>query len=121
MRSIGSLCQSFGGAKPVWTFMAVTLAFLALLIEALIGYPDWLLRAIGHPVTWIGRLIAALDRLLNHETMANASRRAAGVVGVLVLLGAVIAVATALARGLGALSLGALPLGLVVTSLIAST
>jgi len=101
--------------------MAVTLAFLALLIEALIGYPDWLLRAIGHPVTWIGRLIAALDRLLNHETMANASRRAAGVVGVLVLLGAVIAVATALARGLGALSLGALPLGLVVTSLIAST
>jgi adenosylcobinamide-phosphate synthase len=95
--------------------MAVTLAFLALLIEAIVGYPDWLLRAIGHPVTWMGRLIAALDRLLNHETMADASRRAAGVAAVLILVGVVAALAAALARGLGAL-----PLGLFVTALVAS-
>jgi adenosylcobinamide-phosphate synthase len=95
--------------------MAVTLAFLALLIEAIVGYPDWLLRAIGHPVTWMGRLIAALDRLLNHETMADASRRAAGVAAVLILVGVVAALAAALARGLGAL-----PVGLFVTALVAS-
>jgi hypothetical protein len=29
--------------------MTITLALLALLIEALFGYPDWLLRTIGHP------------------------------------------------------------------------
>jgi adenosylcobinamide-phosphate synthase len=96
--------------------MAVTLAFAALLIEAIVGYPDWLLRAIGHPVTWMGRLIAALDALLNHETMADASRRAAGILAVLVLLGIVAAAAAALAHGLAAL-----PFGLVVTAIVAST
>ena len=42
--------------------MAVALTLLALLIELAVGYPDRLFRAIGHPVTWIGRLIGLLDR-----------------------------------------------------------
>lgn len=37
----------------------------ALIAEALLGYPAWLLRQIGHPVTWMGRLIAGLDRHWN--------------------------------------------------------
>jgi adenosylcobinamide-phosphate synthase len=41
------------------------LAFAALVIEALAGYPDALYRAIGHPVTWMGAWLAALDRRLN--------------------------------------------------------
>ncbi len=45
--------------------MAPSLAFLALLIELMLGYPDWLVRAVGHPVTWMGRAIAALDRAMN--------------------------------------------------------
>lgn len=36
-----------------------------LLVEAALGYPDWLLRRVGHPVTWAGRLIAAMDRHWN--------------------------------------------------------
>ena len=40
--------------------MAVALTLLALLIELAVGYPDRLFRAIGHPVTWIGRLITLL-------------------------------------------------------------
>ena len=66
--------------------MAVALTLLALLIEATVGYPERLLRAIGHPVTWIGRLIGLLDRTLNHESMSDASRRAAGVAAVLILI-----------------------------------
>ena len=31
----------------------------------MVGYPDRLLRAIGHPVIWMGRLIDLLDRGLN--------------------------------------------------------
>ena len=42
--------------------MTIALAFLALLIEAILGYPDWLVHTIGHPVTWMGRLIGLLDR-----------------------------------------------------------
>ena len=46
----------------------LTLLLAALVLEAALGYPAPLYTAIGHPVTWIGRLIAALDRALNRET-----------------------------------------------------
>ena len=44
--------------------MAAPLTLLAVLIELTFGYPDRLARAIGHPVTWMGRLIALLDERL---------------------------------------------------------
>lgn len=53
--------------------MTVALAFFALLIEAAVGYPDRLLRAIGHPVIWMGRLIGWLDRTLNARSPPIAS------------------------------------------------
>lgn len=45
---------------------------LALIGEAAIGYPAWLLAAIGHPVIWIGAAIAALERRWN---AGDATRR----------------------------------------------
>ena len=39
----------------------LTLAALAVAIEACLDYPQGLFRAIGHPVTWTGRLIALAD------------------------------------------------------------
>ena len=44
---------------------------MALLIEASFGYPDRLLRTIGHPVIWLGRLIGWLDRTLNRESRSG--------------------------------------------------
>jgi len=67
--------------------LIVTFA-LALLIEAAVGYPDQLFRAIGHPVTWIGRMIGILDRTLNHDGASNASRRWAGAVALLIVIAA---------------------------------
>jgi len=52
---------------------------LALGMEAAFGYPDAVYKRIGHPVTWIGSLIAALDRWLNRESFGSNGRRAAGV------------------------------------------
>ncbi|KAB2861602.1 MAG: cobalamin biosynthesis protein, partial [Bauldia sp.] len=66
--------------------MSVLLAFLALLAEAAVGYPDRLFRAVGHPVTWLGRLIAFLDRALNRATDSDRRRRMAGVVALLVFV-----------------------------------
>ena len=40
----------------------------ALLAEAAFGYPEWLLRRVGHPVMWAGAAIAWLDRTLNRAT-----------------------------------------------------
>jgi adenosylcobinamide-phosphate synthase len=103
--------------------MAITLAFsltfLALLIEAAVGYPDWLVRAIGHPVTWIGRLIAALDRGLNDDHASGAMRRAAGIVALLIIVG--VAGAAALALELGLFVLLGLPFGLLASAIVAST
>jgi adenosylcobinamide-phosphate synthase len=96
--------------------MAITLTFLALLIEAIFGYPDWLVRTIGHPVMWMGRLIGILDRALNQETMSAAKRRAAGAFAALV----VIAVAAIVSYALEC-SLLLLPLGVAIAAVAAST
>lgn len=53
-----------------------------LLVEAALGYPDWLLRRVGHPVTWAGRLIAAMDRQWNRA----GHRLGGGIAAMLVLL-----------------------------------
>jgi adenosylcobinamide-phosphate synthase len=76
--------------------LALWLAVLAMLIELAVGYPAAVLRAVGHPVTWMGRLIGALDRSLNEKS----GGRARGVVAVLILLGVVGAVAFGLQRAL---------------------
>src|SRR5271157_6263853 len=85
-------CSS-GSSAPPMDNMSVALALIAMLIELCFGYPPHVAGAIGHPVSWIGRLIGALDRLLNRETMATRARRAAGIVAVLILIGVVGAVA----------------------------
>jgi adenosylcobinamide-phosphate synthase len=96
--------------------MAVTLALLALLIEVIFGYPDRLLRAIGHPVTWMGRLIVGLDRALNHESMSDARRRTLGILALIVIIG-LPAIIGYLAERVVLL----LPLGIVVAAILAST
>ncbi|MDK9697913.1 MAG: adenosylcobinamide-phosphate synthase CbiB [Siculibacillus sp.] len=63
------------------------LALLAAAIEAAVGWPAPLYAAIGHPVTWIGALIARLDAMLNRENDGFARRRAFGVVALAIVLG----------------------------------
>lgn len=65
---------------------APLLTLLALAIEAAIGYPDAVYRRIGHPVTWIGALIARLDRGLNRAFDGFARRRLMGIVALCVVL-----------------------------------
>ncbi|TAL76873.1 MAG: cobalamin biosynthesis protein CobD, partial [Beijerinckiaceae bacterium] len=43
----------------------LSLVCAALVIEAACGYPSALYRRIGHPVTWIGALIAATEAQIN--------------------------------------------------------
>ncbi|MQB11260.1 cobalamin biosynthesis protein CobD [Agrobacterium sp. ICMP 6402] len=67
--------------------MFFALAFLSLVIERLTGYPDWLFNRIGHPVTWIGSLIALLDKKWNRESASFSQRKAAGVAALVVFAG----------------------------------
>ncbi|MDX8439236.1 adenosylcobinamide-phosphate synthase CbiB [Mesorhizobium australafricanum] len=66
--------------------MSILIAFLSLAVERALGYPDWLFNAIGHPVSWIGRLISFLDRRLNRATDSDELRRRRGVQALLVIL-----------------------------------
>ena len=96
--------------------MPVVLTALAVLIELIAGYPDWLVRSIGHPVTWMGRLIAGLERRWNRETLRPHLRRMLGTVAVLLLVGIVGMVALMIERGLLLL-----PFGLIGAAVVAST
>jgi adenosylcobinamide-phosphate synthase len=99
--------------------MAVALTLLALLIELVVGYPDWLVRAIGHPVTWIGRLIALLDQRWNHERDRDGRRRAAGIMALLTIIMAAGLAGSLAERGLLALPFGLFPLALIGSTLLA--
>jgi adenosylcobinamide-phosphate synthase len=68
---------------------ALLTTLLALVIEAMVGYPDGLFRSIRHPVVWIGALIGALDRRLNNPRLSHFHRRLRGVLALLFVLGLV--------------------------------
>lgn len=88
------------------------LAPLALLIERVVGYPPWVYRAIGHPVTWMGALITWLEVRLN----AGTNRRLKGLLLLLFLL------LTVLAIGLLVIAVTRrVPFGWMLEALLAST
>lgn len=93
---------------------------LALGLDAAFGYPDAVYRTIGHPVTWIGALIALLDRWLNREAWSFRQRRAAGIAALAVLLIATVAIAVGIERLLPQTWLGVLAIALLASTLIAS-
>jgi adenosylcobinamide-phosphate synthase len=61
------------------------MAAFALVIEYFIGYPQSLQRAIGHPVEWIGKLIAYLDEGLNDPDSEDNDQRNHGMFAVIAL------------------------------------
>lgn len=99
--------------------MAFDVAALSVLFEALLGYPAGLVRRIGHPVIWIGRLILVLDHRLNRPGFAPGRRRLMGVVTVGLVLAAAALPALALEVLLRPLPFGIIILGLAGSSLIA--
>jgi adenosylcobinamide-phosphate synthase len=62
------------------------LVVAALILDAVIGDPDWLWRRLPHPVVWIGRLIGTLERRLNRADRSGLQRKLAGVVTVVLLV-----------------------------------
>jgi adenosylcobinamide-phosphate synthase len=96
--------------------MSVALALLAMLIELCLGYPQPLTRAIGHPVTWIGGLMAELDRALNRDAAGAPTRRLAGAAALLIVVMVVGLTAFVIER-----ELFRLPFGIFIVALVAST
>lgn len=98
---------------------AALVTLLALAIEATVGFPDAIFRAIRHPVVWIGALIGWLDRHLNILTLSEGHRRLRGVLALLFLLGLVFFLGT-IAQLLAFVWLGHW-LGLILLAVLASS
>ncbi|GLQ79449.1 cobalamin biosynthesis protein CobD [Mesorhizobium huakuii] len=97
--------------------MSVLIAFLSLAVESVLGYPDRLFRAIGHPVTWFGRLISFLDIRLNRATDPDALRRQRGVQALLVI----VLVPAVMGLFVQLVLLWFVPLGFFITALLATS
>ncbi|MEY8830943.1 adenosylcobinamide-phosphate synthase CbiB [Sedimentitalea sp. XS_ASV28] len=88
--------------------MSTALAlFLALILDALMGEPDWLWSRLPHPAVIAGRAVAWLERWLNH----GAARRLKGVCALVIL------VATAATAGF-LLSLAGLPVEILCAAIL---
>ena len=94
---------------------ALWLLVVALLLDALVGDPDWLWRRLPHPIVLIGKVISYLDRKHNSQTASPVIRKRNGVLVLILLAGG------ALGLGLALQALfSALPLGDILTVVIAA-
>ncbi|MFS8113678.1 adenosylcobinamide-phosphate synthase CbiB [Rhizobium jaguaris] len=74
------------------TDLHLLILILALLLDRLIGDPDWLWQRVPHPVVLFGRAISFFDQHFNTKDLPGLTRRRNGVMSIVALLfGAVIA------------------------------
>ena len=91
--------------------------FMAMLLDALIGWPDAVYRRLSHPVVWIGALISGLERRLN--TGRARARLMKGGLTVALVTGATLLPTLGLAYLLGGGWIGMVLLGVLAWPLIA--
>lgn len=65
--------------------------FLGLLIDRLIGDPDWVWRRVSHPVVVFGAMIGFADRQLNDPVETGGVRRRRGIVALAAMIAVVVA------------------------------
>jgi adenosylcobinamide-phosphate synthase len=87
----------------------------ALAVEALIGYPQAVYARIAHPVVWIGKLIETLERRWNDPARSVATRRALGIVTMVIVGGSAGVVGYAIQT-----SAQRLPFGMLIVVLVAT-
>jgi adenosylcobinamide-phosphate synthase len=92
------------------------LALAVLVLEACVGYPRALFAVIGHPVTWIGRLLALLEHAWNQPQFPDGTRRALGIVAVIVVVGLAGGMGLAIVQAAARLEYGGVLVALIATS-----
>ena len=100
--------------------MSAAAMLIALGLDVALGWPAAVFRRIGHPVTWIGRVIARLDRDWNRVTRSDSARRALGGAACLTVVAIAVLPAAAVAVLLPGGVVGMLLTGLLAYPLIAA-
>lgn len=87
----------------------------ALLLDRLVGDPDWLWSRLTHPVVYFGKAIAAFDGALNrYETLGARTLKVRGVLTIVVLLLASVVVGAILHRLFGTIG----PIGYLLEAVV---
>ncbi|WP_025899670.1 adenosylcobinamide-phosphate synthase CbiB [Sneathiella glossodoripedis] len=98
------------------SFDPFAIAFVALVIDLLIGDPKWLYRKIPHPVVLIGNFISTLEK---HLLLMRSSWIVQVVLGTALVI--VVVLITGFLGGIIASLLGSLPFGGILIAVVAST
>ncbi len=94
-------------------------AFLALTIERIVGYPKWIHKRLGHPVEWYGALLSKLDKALNTPDKSPTWNRTKGIITITLLIALVLAITLPIAATLRQVEYGALLEALLAVPLLA--
>jgi len=95
--------------------MYFPMAFVALIIDRIVPWPNWLGRTFSHPVVWQGRLIDFLEKRLNQSGFSGKARRLSGLLMLVVLIALTLVVSIAIVK-----ALALLPWGWLVEALFSS-
>ncbi|MBT8459588.1 MAG: adenosylcobinamide-phosphate synthase CbiB [Boseongicola sp.] len=99
--------------------MSAAAMIVALATESAFGWPDRLYQAIGHPVTWIGRLINHMDERFNLPEDSPLEKRRWGRITLLIVVAAAALPAALIAAILPDGWIGLLLTGLLAAPLLA--
>ncbi|WP_420410202.1 adenosylcobinamide-phosphate synthase CbiB [Hoeflea sp.] len=94
----------------------LTLLLAALVLDRIVGDPNWLWRRLSHPVVIFGNLIGWADRRFNRLDDSNSSRRQKGTTAIVLLLALAAITGLALDWLVGVLGLPGLALEVVVVA-----
>jgi adenosylcobinamide-phosphate synthase len=92
---------------------------VAMMVDALLGWPHALFVRVGHPVTWLGRLIGALDARWNRAADAPWLRRGAGTAAALIVIALAVGLAWAVQSNIASTWRGVVLLGVLAWPFVA--
>ena len=64
----------------------ISSVFISCLMDIFIGWPHYLFKKIGHPVTWIGFIIKECDKVFNKSTFRTESRKFLGIATLIMIV-----------------------------------
>jgi len=74
----------------MWLELTLVSIVAALVLDAAVGYPRIIYKAVAHPVVWIGTMIDRLDRAWNRPTMPDGLRRFNGILALVAITAAAV-------------------------------
>lgn len=91
----------------------------AIILDAVIGDPNWLWRFLPHPVSLIGSVISAMDKGANKPAFSAKQRKQNGIAALLLLVFAALTIGILLEEAFRALPYGEIGIAVIGMTLIA--